>query len=124
MSYGRKNRIHTNLDTHHILWTRRAWNKGSARALRDFWYCQIKIPRKGLHRHIHEEVCKIPVPDACICEDCLKQLKLLEKAHAIHDYDPIEKRLQILICCLDTGDSPTAEAMKHQLEAVATYKPE
>ena len=95
MSYGRKNRIHTNLDTHHLLWIRRAWNKGSARTLRDFWYCQIKIPRKGLHRHIHEEVCKIPVPDACICEDCL-----------------------------DTGDSPTAEALKHQLEAVTTYKPE
>ena len=114
----------SNLDTHHLFWTRRAWSKGKARPLRDFWYCRIKIPRQGLHRHIHEEVCKIPVPDYYLCEDCLKQLQLLDKAHAIHEDDPIEKRLQILICCLDTGDSPTAEALKRQLEAVTTYKPD
>lgn len=117
-------RPRSNLDTHHLLWTRRAWNYGPARALRDYWYCQIRIPREGLHHFIHEEVCKIPVPELCLCEDCLKQLRLLEKANAIHENDPIEKRLEILICCLDTGDSPTADALKHQLEAVKAYKPE
>lgn len=77
-----------------------------------------------MHHYIHEEVCKIPVPVSCLCEDCLKQLRLLEKANAIHENDPLTKRLEILICCLDTGDSPTADALKRQLEAVKTYKPE
>lgn len=114
----------TNLDTHHIFWTRRSWNHGPARDLRDFWYCKIQIPREGLHHHIHEEVFKIPVPCSGLIEDCLLQLQMLEKANAIHDDDPIKKRLEILICCLDTGDSPTAEALKAQLEAVKAYKPE
>lgn len=110
-------------DTHHLLWRRRAWDTGRARALRNHWYCSMKLERDGLHRWIHEEVCRIPMPEICFIEDCLKQLEILERAKAIHEDDPIEKRLEILICCFDTGDSPTADALKAQLEAVRNYKP-
>lgn len=110
-------------DVHHILWTRRSWEKGIAKELRNHWYCQIKLEREGMHRWIHEEVCKIPVPESPLIEDCLKQLAMLEKAKAIHESDPIDVRLNVLICCLDTGESPTAEALKAQLNAVRNYKP-
>ena len=110
-------------DTHHLVWTRKAWEKGIARKLRNHWYCQIKLEREGLHRWIHEEVCRIPVPESFMIEDCLKQLAILEKAKAIHESDPIEVRLGVLICCFDTGESPTAEALKAQLNAVRNYKP-
>lgn len=112
-------------DTHHLLWRRHDWEveSGASRALREFWYCRILIPRDSLHRIIHEEVFRIPVPNEYLCEDCLEQLKRLEAVNAIHDSDSIIKRLEILICCLDTGDSPTAEALKQQLEVARNYSP-
>lgn len=113
----------TELDVHHILFTRRAWSYGAAKVLRDYWYCQVAIPREGLHRWIHEEVCRIPVPTLSLCAECVRQLRMLEKAGVIHKTDPIEKRLRILICCLDTGASQTADALKRQLDAVNSYKP-
>lgn len=116
-------RVRSVYDTHHLLWTHRAWDKGVARKLRNHWYCQVKLEREGLHRWIHEEVCKIPVPNVCFIEDCLRQLEILEKANAIKPSDTIVTRLELLICCFDTGDSPTAEALKAQLEAIRRYKP-
>lgn len=117
-----RTRTRTDYDCHHLLWRRRDWSRGYAKALRNHWYCMIKIPRDTLHRLIHDEVLKIPVPSGLICRDTLAQLQLLEKANVIHDTDPIEKRLRVLICCLDTGDSPTAEALKRQLEVVENYE--
>ncbi len=77
----------------------------------------------GIHHWIHGEVCRIPIPEPAILKDCLEQLIMLNKRGALHKEDPIEKRLNLLICCLDTGDSPTVEALKRQLEAVRNYKP-
>ena len=69
-------------------------------------------------------MCRIPVPSGELAKDCLDNLKLLERFEAIHPTDPIELRLEILISCFNTGDSPTAEALKQQLNAVRNYKPD
>lgn len=76
-----------------------------------------------MHRHIHERVPGIPIPNKIICEGTIEQLKMLEKYNAIKESDSITQRLNVLICCLDNGESPTAEALKKQLEAIKTYKP-
>lgn len=107
---------------HHLLWTRRNWRKGYAGKLRAFWYLKAQIPADTLHRHIHEEMVGIPKPDEILCQDALNQLKELDARKILHKTDPIDQRLKLLICLLDTGDSPTAEALRQELKIVEHYQ--
>lgn len=111
------------MNHHHILWPRRKWIKGYAGKLRCYWYLRPLIPADTLHRHIHENMVGIPRANELLCESALEQLKLLEERHAIHDTDSLRLRLELLICLLDTGDSPTAKALQQQLELVDAYSP-
>lgn len=83
-------------DKHHLCFIRRRWNVGSVRALREFHYCIMPLPRATLHRYIHENMANIPAPSEFAAKSALDQLRYLEKYDAIHDDDPIEKRLVLL----------------------------
>lgn len=108
-------------DRHHIFFPRRAWSSGYAKELRNFWYCVIKLPRRTDHQKIHQTLFDgIPVADGLACKEALAQLKFLDEFGVLHESDDISKRLRLLICLLDNGDSPTADALKDQL---ALFKP-
>lgn len=111
------------LNSHHLLWTRRSWRKGCAGKLRSFWYLRVPIPASTLHRQIHENMVGIPRPNEALCQSALEQLKELDRRQILRKTDPIQLRLGLLICLLDTGDSPTAEALKEQLRLVEAYSP-
>lgn len=108
---------------HHLLWTRRNWRKGYAGKLRSYWYLKAKIPADTLHRHIHENMVGIPRPHEAICQQALEQLKELARREVIHSDDSIQNRLKLLIFILDTGDSPTANALREQLRLIENYTP-
>lgn len=104
-------------DRHHILWSRRRWKKGWAGKLRSFWYLRIAIP-VSLHRHIHTLMNGIPRPNEALCESALYQFHYLEEHQVLHKTDGIEKRIELLIAVLDTGDSETVKALKQQLAII------
>lgn len=109
------------LDRHHLLWTRRKWRGGYAGKLRAFWYLRVPIPRATLHRHIHENMVGIPKPNELLCKSALEMLEELDRRGVLHKEDSIELRLKLLICMLDNGDSPTARALRKELELVESY---
>lgn len=108
-------------DTHHLCYQRRHWRHGATRALRLFHYCLIQIPKATLHRMIHEYVGDIPEPTELNAQHALEQLKMLERYNAIHNDDPIEKRLNLLAALFDCCDQPTADGFRKQLEIVHKY---
>ena len=108
---------------HHILWPRKKWAKGYAGKLRCFWYLRPLIPADTLHRHIHENMIGIPRSNELLCQSALEQLKTLDERKLLHKEDSLRLRLELLICLLDTGDSPTAEALRQQLRLVDSYAP-
>lgn len=108
-------------DTHHLCYQRRHWGRGYLRELRQFHYCTILIPRDTLHHFIHEHVGDVPAPKDVNAKCALEQLRMLEHYDAIHDDDPIEKRLMLLAALFDCCDQPTADAFRAQLEAVHKF---
>ena len=108
------------VNTHHLLYYRRNYQKSSANALRRHWYCVVPI-RKDLHQEIHALTDGVPIPRKLSVEGILFQLDLLEKYGGIHPYDPIEKRLQVLIALTECSEQPTCDALKKQLEIVDRF---
>lgn len=49
-------------DSHHLLWTRKNWNKGYAHRLRKLFVYELPMP---LHQELHQKVEPIPVPFDC-----------------------------------------------------------
>lgn len=111
------------LNRHHLLWTRKKWRRGYGGKLRCFWYLRPSIPAETLHRYIHENMVGIPRPNELLCQSALEQLKILDRRGVIHNSDPLELRLELLICLLDTGDSPTANALRQQKDLITSYPP-
>jgi hypothetical protein len=108
-------------DKHHILFMKRNWNKGLLEVLRTYHYCVIPIPKCTLHRYIHECLHDVPAPSIYAVKGALEQLELLDKAGALHDCDPIEKRLKLLIALFECSAQPTADALKKQLNIVRRF---
>lgn len=108
-------------DTHHIFWYRKDWSSGYAKKLREHWYSKVTIPRCTLHKQIHEGVRHIPVPSSELCKATYLQICMLEERGVIHPVDPFDRRLKLFICCLDNGDSPTADALRKQLAIVEQF---
>lgn len=108
-------------DTHHILWPRHDWNKGWAKTLREYWYLKIEIPMKTLHRQIHHEMLRVPVPKVSNIKAALFQLSQLEKYEAIHKHDNIEHRLTVLMALFECCEPETYNALKQQLEIVRKF---
>ena len=108
-------------DKHHIFYCRHDYNKGWAKTLRTHWYCTVEIPKNTLHRRIHHEVERVPVPAAVNVQGALFQLNLLEKFGAIHPYDNIERRLMVLMAVFDCCEPETHKALKKQYDIVRKF---
>lgn len=109
-------------DTHHLCYQRNRWQKGYLRALRDYWYCRICIPRDTLHRQIHLELPAVPPPANASAKSALEQLGYLEQYGSITEFDSIERRLGVLAALFDCTDQETADAFRTQLRIVREYK--
>ena len=109
------------MDSHHILWYKRDYSKGWAKALRDHWYCRITIPQDTLHREIHAKVSHIPVPRVISIKDALFQLQMLERFGGISPEDNFDKRLMVLMALFDCCESATHAALKKQHDIVRKF---
>lgn len=105
----------------HLCYQKRHWGVGANRELRNYWYCVIEIPRRTVHRIIHEWVSDVPAPKPVNAKAALMQLKMLEKYRAISENDPLEKRLRILAGLFDCVEQPTADGFRKQLKIVQEY---
>lgn len=103
------------VDSHHLFFFRRVWQRTSANKLRRHWYCVVPIKR-DLHSEIHALSEGVPVPRKLNVEGILFQLDLLERYGGIHPNDPIEKRLKVLIALTNCSEQETCNALKKQLE--------
>lgn len=84
-------------DVHHLLFQRRYWNRGYAKALREMHYFKMLVPTLSLHHYIHLAVNHIPVPPE---NECRKAFELTNKALSdgfITEEDTLEERLDWLI---------------------------
>ena len=103
-------------DTHHLCYQKREWRSGALVALRDYWYCKVSIPKDTLHRSIHRMVPVVPPPKIASAKSALEQLHTLERYGVIHEDDPIERRLEVLVALFDYIEQPTAAAFRAQLD--------
>ena len=108
-------------DNHHIFYCRHDYAKGWAKVLRTHWYCLVEIPKDTLHKRLHLELERVPVPSACNIQSALVQLDLLEKFGAIHSYDDIERRLMVLMALFDCAEPKTHKALKKQYDIVRKF---
>ena len=109
------------LDNHHLLYQKRHWNKGWAQLLRNHWYMQKMIPMETLHREIHSKIHDIPTPNGKECRIAYEKLEELDAAGMLSDYDPIEKRLDILIDLWKEGCPATVAILEWQKQVVAKF---
>ena len=108
-------------DKHHLFYCRHDYIKGWAKTLRSHWYCTVEIPRDTLHKKIHHELERVPIPAAHNVQDALFQLNLLEKFGAIHSYDNIERRLMVLMALFECCEPETHKALKTQYDIVRKF---
>ena len=108
-----------NRDVHHLLWPKRKWNRGYARALRSHEWLRMKIPRDTLHNLIHQQVRVIPIPEG---KDARKVYEILTRAYSNHEITQkatLEDRLDFLIRHLSTPS--TVAALERQREVVRWF---
>ena len=98
-------------DSHHLLWTRKNWNKGYAHRLRKIFVYQIPI---DMHRKLHEVVNPIPV----LSEQEARML-FVEYQRLDHKLG-LEEGLRWLI--LNAPTSEFAIAMMAQLGFIQNYE--
>lgn len=106
-------------DNHHLLWTRRSYDRGYARALRNHPYCQALIPKETLHKNIHHALRCVPVPAGADAKNVFELLVWLERLELLDFDDPIEKKLKFLIENLKTES--TVNALQTQLRVVENF---
>lgn len=106
-------------DNHHLLWTRRSYDRGYARALRNHPYCQALIPKETLHKNIHHALRCVPVPAGADAKNVFELLVWLERLELLDFDDPIEKKLKFLIENLKTES--TVNALQAQLRVVENF---
>ena len=109
------------LDAHHFCWPKNEWNHGYLKAIREHWYFKAIIPKYTLHPLIHKLITGSPTPDELEAKDALEQIMLLESYSAIHNYDPIEKRLELLINLFSCCSQPTADALTKELDIIRKF---
>ena len=110
---------HVGEDLHHLLWTRRMYNKGWARILRSHPYCQSYIPRDTLHRKIHHEISSIPLPDGADAHNAFELLLWKESRGELDFSDSILQKLDFLIENLAT--EATVKALERQRQVVLNF---
>lgn len=70
-------------DCHHLLWMRRDWETGYARALRSDFTRRIPVE---LHRELHRVVPPLPVPPVKLCREAYETY--LREKEVVDSYDP------------------------------------
>ena len=84
-------------DWHHILFQKRHWQQGYAKALREHWYMGGYIPRDTLHRTIHSKIHDVPTPNGRECRKAFEELCRREQRGLICANDTLDKRIDFLI---------------------------
>ena len=123
--YGKKKQptVRRTFDAHHLCWQKKQLNKRAiTRALREYPYCIIEIPKNTLHKYIHRKVLLVPLPDDDSAIRALNKIQALESRGEISLNDGIEKRLRILIALFEPTDKPTSEAFEKQLQVAREFK--
>lgn len=110
-------------DNHHLLWVSTIWNKQYyARLLRNYWYCQIYIPKNTLHKSIHEEIRGgLSLPSDTTCRAVYNKLLEMEKLGELSSKDPIGYRLKLLISLFGNNDPATVKGLRKQLNIAAKF---
>lgn len=108
-------------DVHHLCWPKKKWCRGYLKALRDHWYLKVTIPKQTLHAKIHHLIKGIPLPSGWAAKEAYKQIVNLEHYSAIHNYDTVEKRLELLISLFSCCSQPTADALTEELNIVRKF---
>ena len=103
------------LNTHHLCWPRKKWDRGYAKLIRSHWYFNVQIPADTLHAKIHKKMWGIPTPNGVAAKAAYEQVKMLEKNNALHRDDSVELRLSLLIALFEYVAQPTADALKDQM---------
>ena len=91
-------------DTHHILFTRRAWEGQWARKLRGHPYMMARIPRDSMHQAIHEHCRAIPPPPEWVCEAVWHELNDMQNRKLISKSDNILQKINVIkeeLSCFD-----------------------
>lgn len=107
-------------DAHHLLWEKRMYSHGYARALREHPWLRIYIPRDTLHRWIHHNMRCIPVPDGKDARKCFELLMRMERAGELDYKADILERLDFLIEHLTS--EATVEGLKQQRNLITLYR--
>ena len=107
------------LNTHHILYCRRNWNKGYAQKLRSHPYAKIELDKEK-HDKIHHFIFNVPVPNE---EECMLAYELLNAELSlglISLDDSAEDRILFFLCQFAFIED-THEALEKQLKIVRGY---
>lgn len=102
-----------------LLWIKKRWGKGYAKALRNHAWMKVLIPRDTLHKEIHHQIRTIPLPTE---EDTKRVFDLLVSLEASGKLDMdanIEERLNFLIEHLTTQE--TLDALRKEREIVRQF---
>ena len=106
---------------HHLLYQRRYWRKGYAKALRNHPYFKITIPANTLHAQIHRELESVDVPDNWACRTAYIILVAeLEKGKLSLEDSPCQK-LDFLISLWEEYFPRTASQLKIEREIIFNF---
>lgn len=110
------------INTHHILWQKRHWDRGWALRLRNHPYCKIDIPKDTLHRFIHESVIDIPVPTGPECKNAYIAItSWIDGGFASMD-DDLSERCRKIAMCFRASSPSTYNALIKQKQIADEYK--
>lgn len=107
-------------DFHHLLYQRRHWSQGYARALRNHPYMGKMIPRDSLHSLIHSKIHDIPCPNGRECRMAYEEVVRREREGLIDVlHDSCEQRLDLLIEIWEDKCPATVAVLKWQRDLIA-----
>lgn len=117
-----KVKFHNGCDWHHILFQRKHWQQGYAKALREHSYMGKYIPQRTLHREIHSKIHDVPTPNGKECRKAYLELCRREREGLISPYDTLEQRIDFLLEVWENdGCEATLAMLKWQKQVVEKF---
>lgn len=110
------------MDTHHLCFTRRKWSKGYVKAIRNYWYFIVLVPKDTLHATIHHYIKEIPTPHECSAKIVYDTVRELDRKGILKLDDDIEDRLILLIDLFSRIEPSVSDAFRVQLEIIRNNK--
>lgn len=104
-------------NVHHLCWIGARWNSHyHTKLLRNYWYCQVYIPKNTLHRWIHQDIPNgLSVPSETTARSVYNRLLEMEKLGELSPKDNIIVRLELLISLFGDNDPATVRGLEQQL---------